>query len=124
MIQKAEIRIGNYVRPDSAAVIFSPVAAIVEDGVRFDLNDRVYGFDQIEPFALSDDLISKYDFIYGRKYFNRDFFDLKKLSPMFWKDYWDFRYNNNSLKYIKYLHEAQNLFYIISGEELTNDFQE
>ena len=81
-------------------------------------NQTVLGFELIKPAAITQEILQKSGFIYGRKYNQTDYYDLIPA----WKDHreqiWDFKLNKHHIKYIRFLHEAQNLFFDLSSTEL------
>ncbi len=117
MVDKAELRIGNFVRGIVVSDKYLIVTEITNNGVH-SLDGSFLDFETIEPIALTDEILIKSGFIYGRKYCFDDFYDFKKVEKDNDEEVWLFIRNNENLRYIKYVHQAQNLFYNLSGEEL------
>lgn len=116
-MQKAEIRIGNFLKPKISAEKFAVVQGITENGIKF-YNGNTCSFAEIEPLKITTEILANSGFVYGRKYDSNEFYDIKKAFDLSGNEVWEFKRNNERLKYLLYVHQMQNLFFEISGEEL------
>lgn len=108
-----ELRIGNYVNDKYA------------DGTLYEVQ---VGIQQIEyphdcqPIKLNEEWIEKFGFKKDYEYFN-----LKELSIKLINDDWvycfymydDYHSVNSAIAIIQHVHDLQNLYFAIKGEELT-----
>ena len=113
MIAKTDLRIGNYVKIITSGENCVQITGVTNEGVHL-LNGTIIAFELVDPVAITQEILIQFGFIYGRKYYHSDFYDIKEVS----KNLWEFKRNNEILKTIKYVHEAQNLFYCLRYEEL------
>jgi hypothetical protein len=121
MVQKEELRIGNLLKPLTTLTDFAIVEGITDTGV-FLSNGSFCIYADIEPIKITAEILEKSEFTYGRKYSGNDFYDIKKAFNLK-NEVWEFKRNNTGLKYLEYVHQAQNLFYFLSGEELKINFK-
>lgn len=117
-----ELRLGNYVhRLDYDLTDDSYHATGEKDIVRVDLDilgNIIDGNENLikgvyEPIPLSNELLHKLGFIIIKD--SEEFFlgDFRIFLPNF------FKYKDCVLNKIKYVHQLQNLFYALTGKELT-----
>ena len=130
MINPAELRIGNKISlmHDASAPIFT-IQEIRSSGVmgyrHSDRGDEYHEFEWLLPIALTPDILIKCGFEKDydgnlRKQFNpvmELFFNEGNYKQMDLRQYGSFISFKHA--HIKYLHHLQNLFYCLSGEELT-----
>lgn len=126
MIQANELRIGNIVQDGNGSIM--RVVSIHDDGTiycDFDGNEGdVWEFDDKTPcygIELTEETLLEWGFILLDKNYKGQDFNVYKL--------WNFTYNTSynkfwinstySFKQPKYLHQLQNLFFNLKGEELT-----
>ena len=124
MIKPTELRIGNYVvwnRFDNPII---KIYGVSERGTWISTDTGTHGveWNEFEPITLTEELLLKCGYIVGNEYsagkrliyavngvFNSG------LSFILWK-------NGDELtcvqKHIKYLHQLQNLYHALTGEEL------
>ncbi|GEM_PF-572951 len=126
-MKASELRLGNYVISKSHNGMLTTVRGIFISEIRLDANPlATYKPTDLEPVPLTKEILSKAWF----EYEDGDFINgLWKLKPDYQKGEiigyglfvklldWT-RTNQNS---IKYLHQLQNLFFAINGEELIID---
>lgn len=136
-MKSTELRIGNIIK------IKNPILKdLIDEGFQKIYTDRttvIYvGYDylgviidnseveimlqDVEPIPLTEEWLLKFGFekkpMYGKH--NRYFFIKNKLYYC-QHDFYSFVYSNNSLeiKEPKYVHQLQNLYFALTGEELT-----
>lgn len=133
MIKANELRIGNYVQynPDAVdkgtEIIPLQITAIDEEA-GFILNDgfsNVYAENEVEPIPLSSELLEQCGF-YNQKYEEWSAFAFKDTPICTHYDgvEWIFKYGYDSdlsFAACEYLHQVQNLIFVLTGEELSID---
>lgn len=117
MVHKTGLRIGNLLRLNASFSRYLFVKEITAEVVHFD-KGYVLKFNETGPVPITPGLLTKAGFIFGRKFCGADFYDLKLKSDFFGAAVWEFKRNNESLTDVQYIHQLQNLYYAISGEEL------
>lgn len=117
MVNKTEIRIGNLLWPDAPVQGYFFVSEIIEDAVNLE-NTFIKKFSEVEPVPITSEFLRQAGFVYGRKFCGSDFYDLKLKRDFLGNEAWEFRRNNKELRDMQYIHQVQNLYYAISGEEL------
>jgi hypothetical protein len=129
MIKANELRIGNilnYTGKGNAAYPSGIVAVneVLSDGINLSMGDStVYEFELLQPIPLTPEILEKVGF---EKDHNTSFFkyplplSIAKLSVNPDNGTVWLRKNGNSLNPIdvKYVHQLQNLYFTLSGEEL------
>ncbi len=118
MVQKAELRIGNLIKANASFTGYFYVTGITDDVVQTD-NGNALKFHQIQPVVLTPEILISAGFIFGRKFFGENFYDVKKKQNFFADTAWEFKRNNESLTDILYFQQLQNLYHALSGQELT-----
>ena len=125
MIQANELRIGNIVKPIISR--FNEKYLIIES-ISFDeinMNFRPYRLDSIEPIPLTEEWLLKLGFTkHHADYFN-DVIYIKNV-PNNNEFEWGLYPNKigsgiqvKNGKLLKYVHQLQNLYFSLTGEELT-----
>ncbi len=117
MVQKTELRIGNLLKLNASFTHYLIVNEIADTVIHFN-KGQICKFDEVEPVVLTQEILFKANFIFGRKFCGADFYDLKLKKDFFGNEVWDFKRNNESLRNVQYIHQVQNLYYALSGEEL------
>lgn len=118
MVQKAELRIGNLIKANASFTGYLFVTEITNDAVQTDKGGTLE-FYQIQPVVLTPEILINAGFIFGRKFCAEDFYDVKRKKDVFGDEAWEFKRNNESLTDVLYFHQLQNLYYALSGEELS-----
>lgn len=118
MVQKIELRIGNLIKANFPFTNFLCVTEITNDFVQTKEGITIR-FDQIQPIVLTREILTGAGFIYGRKFCGNDFYDVKLKKDIFGDEAGEFKRNNESLADVLYFHQLQNLYYLLSGQELT-----
>lgn len=117
MIQASELRIGNYVnvirpRHDEKYLVIESIT-----GTDVNIDFRDYNLEQIEPIELTDEILKKVWFVNG------EWKDKTSANCLFVNDgkiyISDARDTNYSfVAECKYVHQLQNLYYLLVGSEL------
>ena len=118
-MQAKELKLGNYCYcQDEINVIYG----ITKEGfVQYEKDNNVYycGIDELKPIELTEEILLKCGFDV-----NIDIYYLPKMNGYFKKPFKEaehFLYKSNSsdkLSSVKHLHQLQNLYYALTGEEL------
>ena len=127
MIQPNELRLGNYVQDNSWHVV-AKITAITESYIKYeDLDGRKYSSsvskDYLQPIELTNEWLVRLGANKGRLREYR-FVDqpilLAECSTLKgqWFVYVSFSGRFESLHKIQYVHQLQNLFFALTGEEL------
>lgn len=120
MIDIKELRIGNYVQPRNDSGREAKIGTVFAIGnyhVSVNDNNNPYDYHLIEPVLVTEDILSKCNFVKQKLgdtviYFN----PLMELDAYF-------RLNGGVYNIeIKYLHQLQNLFFDLTGQELEIKF--
>lgn len=111
MIKSKELRIGNWVT--NGEKNHTADANVIYDVAMSEFNDGEF---PIEPIPLTPEILEKCGTVEGRCFYTND----KQL--IIWRDlvyskYW-FDCNNQKIE-IKSLHQLQNIYFALTGEELT-----
>lgn len=113
-MEAKELRIGNYIVVNGHIIIVEDVLVC---GINLHHDCWLYDIDELEPITLTEEILLKCGFEikegrFGNEYHLGTFvlFTSELLSISF---VWD-----NFIKDIKSLHQLQNLFYALTGEEL------
>lgn len=130
MIQAEELRIGNWVEHKKewshrSAGIVAPFNFQWEDRDWYALGESTLGLDAVQPIPLTPEILEKAGFIFND---DADWFELKNWNPYVIKKgktallndifrLTTFKVDWN-LAELKYLHQLQNLYYALTGEEL------
>ena len=81
-----------------------------------------WNFDFIKPIPLTQEWLLKFGFI-KRPFQGKDFFVIDNIELYFTerKEFkgWIFNLNENDLRGIHFVHQLQNLYFALTGEELT-----
>lgn len=130
MIQANELRVGNWVlNPDKQKCVIKEISAIgtvCVNNLDFWKEDNNFGYstNEIIPIPLTEEILLKCGFenthglftkedltpVYLRKPFlEADFYHVKTIS-------------GDKLTSIKYLHQLQNVYFALTGQELTINF--
>jgi hypothetical protein len=127
MVNTKELRVGNLVRNNLSGEILKPCDVLC-DGINTDKIEGLnYGF--IEPIPLTEEWLLKFGFnkdyksgYIGIDVHNSDFVltEPKKMGE--WQNGYVFQFtagNVPKFKEIFYVHKLQNLYFALTGEELT-----
>jgi len=122
MIQANELRIGNYLHDPKTGSwlkviqidIDGNISTYVMDRTKFPLPD---GW-STSPIPLTPEILENCGFEKLPHYFSVERFHITKQDN---SDYWwtAFNKNNAHINKIKYLHQLQNLYFALTGQELT-----
>ena len=122
MMDAKELRIGNLIYSRTGTVKIVDVINSTKNTIEFDDNDDDYPIYSCKPIPLTEEILEKNNFEYE---INANRFDL-----LFSLTKYDFCFSiyvhNNEFYYfingrrlfIKYVHELQNIFFTLTGEEL------
>lgn len=116
MIDIKELRIGNYVQPKNDSGREAKIGAVFAIGnylVSVNDNNNPYDYHLLEPVLVTEDILSKCNFVKRELgdtviYFN----SLMELDAHFRLKRVDYNIE------VKYLHQLQNLFFDLTGNEL------
>ena len=111
-MEAKELRIGNYVRWNNTAV--SQMELSDFSNWYNDENSHEYG-DFIKPLPLTEEWLLKFGFKFKEEY--KEFY-LKNITLSVRKNFFEFDYYGDIVN-IKYVHQLQNLYFALTGEELT-----
>jgi len=121
-----EIRIGNFLQDEFGKIRYGYVTQINDSSVRLkmEFSRLLCSYKDVNPIPLTEECVfeleDKYwDFIgFGTRLIYQD-----KLNPAIKieksKTQWAFYFNDELINFKDYLHEAQNLYFALTGEELT-----
>lgn len=116
MIEVKELRIGNYVQPKNNSGKEATVGTVFAIGsylVSVNGNNNQYDYHQIEPVQITGDILSKCEFV--KQEYNDT---VVYYNPLMTLDAY-FRLNIDGYNIeVKYLHQLQNLYFYLTGEEL------
>lgn len=122
MIQANELRIGNWVewvfpnrnnQPNKFQ--FCEIESIRTSLVG--VLGSAYGYDQIQPIPLTPEILEKCGFEFDTITFSKSYLLLAEGDNGF--DVWVGGLSKVKLNPINYLHQLQNLYFALTGEELT-----
>ena len=119
MIEVKELRIGNYAKHFENGIVLTVGRTIAfktpTNTIRVDVDD-------LQPITLTEEWLLKFGFIYTDDVdnLNRDY-KLQEFEIQLHLDVNDFMCCNTIPNYvqIKYVHQLQNLYHALTGEELT-----
>lgn len=119
-MQSEELRIGNYVKAEGHVTKITGI-------LHYDVYTRsgTYGVVYLEPIPLTEELFLKFGFEKCDKLNysglwkkgGNNFFDFDKYSP--WVILYKFDVDLVRVASIKHVHQLQNIYYSITGEEIT-----
>lgn len=146
MIQAQELMIGNKVTciNENAAISYATILSIDGFNRKINVNECKLKFDldngEVRPVPLTPELLKKCGFVehkphsyldatYYYKYINEKtkiFFDANLSDTMVGDSYYERECGNNycdanekpSVNHCQYLHQLQNIFYVLTGEQL------
>jgi hypothetical protein len=119
-----ELRIGNYVlfnKSNNEIGCITSVETFVSNQFKVGFDNRIdikYYDDEIKPIPLTEEWLLKFGFRIGK---TEEYYELEFVE-MFGYDNedWNFKYLGNLIKLdLKYVHSLQNLYFALTGEELT-----
>jgi hypothetical protein len=111
MIQPQELRIGNYVF-DIDGDVFQ-VGEILDIGVKFKKTSLSSRYEKIYPILLTEEILLKCGFLK-----DDNFYHLNNIwISNFYENY--FSLDGFDETKIKHIHQLQNLYFDLTGEELT-----
>lgn len=130
MIQPNELRIGNFVYQsltDMTESIYHSIRSIGEKCVSTNELNEIVPFNKLDGIPLTSEILEKCGFSYDRNYgYNISLVKLSKRLNIPFDSMYNARlirkYYNGFMtisENIKYLHQLQNLYFILTGEELT-----
>lgn len=118
-----ELRIGNLVQVDGAIVKVDSIHTSEQYNTARTENGRLYSFvlDCVEPIPLTDDWLVKFGFIEKDKWFYKEGFCIGYLTT---EDNLQIEYciaghGGWKVLELKSVHQLQNLYFALTGEELT-----
>jgi hypothetical protein len=128
MINQRELRIGNWFKYSQPVQIevFTPygVNLIYDDEGR--MSGTEYTFDEIEPIPLTNAILEKKaGFEKGNDgVYSKDSLEIRYYGMSFAKVDYDSKGIRHFRTYITYVHELQNLYYVLRCEELEINLKE
>lgn len=120
MIKANELRIGNWVEVDDKPAL---VTQIFDSGITCNHNDDITNgeaFKHITPIPLTPEILEKAGFENGCPYSKEYGHTAPKEAFFFENDYYPNEMSNGRSigTEIKYMHQLQNLYFALTGEEL------
>lgn len=124
MINKKELRVGNYVLFSDDSLIFE-VDEICECGISVSNEEEAtyIEFEAFEGIALNKDCMfnlneNYFDFVgFGNRLIYQDkLFPAIKIEKL--KSQWAFYFNHELIQFKTFLHEAQNFYFALTNNEL------
>lgn len=123
MLKETELRIGNIVNYKNENVIVDRISTI---GINSEYGETLYMSEEIEPIPITEDILLKCGFIevfgvkkeYKIKINKKEdilVYNLIVEETSIWTDYGGFYLDNQ----INYIHQLQNLYFALTGNELT-----
>lgn len=126
MIQPQELRIGNHVFDIDGDIM--QIGDILDFGVKFKNTSLGSIYEKINPIPLTEEILLKFGFNkeYQKGYIgidvcNSDFVLTEPLKMGEWQTKYTFQFKTGSVhkfKEIEYVHQLQNLYFALTGEEL------
>ena len=144
-MNKEQFRVGNLVEILTSDTMvnlptgkFGTIQEIREEKVKIRYNYETSDghcvfnrrYNTIRPIKITEEILQELGFIKSKGRWGSDFYILKELEVIFtiehwtdaeedskWHNHWHIKYTIKP-HYIQYVHELQNLFYALTGEEL------
>ena len=117
-MKATELRIGNLVWDDYSGEMI--VSQIYQSNVSLrktiNLSEGIYGIDNIEPIPLTEEWLLKLGFNHNAD--ENEFYWLDEFSIAKRSDFEVFL-NDEYICDLQYFHQLQNLYFALTGEELT-----
>ena len=115
MIQPQEIRIANYIEYNGEIIKLdgSFLCCYIQNELEFPLNPIPLTEEILLKFGFYEIYKSEFSIRYGIENFDEIEFKWNKTFG------WNFYYKTFCIEGIKYVHQLQNLFFSLCGEELT-----
>lgn len=119
MVQANELRIGNWIDFISTPGEFEKVADINSAGVKCPSVNRV-SIEDIQPIPLTHEILEKFGFKKGVYYYTMNEWALSIYKVLPHPDNWLMKFSApcGEIAKISYLHQLQNLYFSLTGEEL------
>ena len=110
-----ELRIGNLVLDEHREIIVvSQIFSYNEGHIRC-ADDNAHDFEEITPIPLTEEWLLKFGFFRKGLCFCKYCFDIELQM-----DSWNFSLSDSNYAFeMKYVHQLQNLYYALTGKELT-----
>jgi len=116
-----ELRIGNLLQDVDGNIV--EVITVYANG-NYEVNSKIHQFtiiekddNLIEPIPLTEEWLLKFGFEFQKGFINDDYWHLKNLHLS--KRFQPFNQQGALIRYeLQYLHQLQNLFFALTGEEL------
>ena len=124
MIKANELRVGNFYdwRQDDTYYGIDTITCITNDSV-LNQNSMIIPFEQMQPIPLTEEWLLKFgleqhvELIFSRE--KKSEFAVKKwINTSLRKVEWIVFFGMTMIRNIKYVHELQNLYFALTGEEL------
>jgi hypothetical protein len=124
-MKASELRIGNLINGYSSIRGLNPFP--IKAGNISQLQDEINGFfnkdcprmiDNIRPITITEEWLVKLGFVKSPAFYAIDLYGgyILYLDNKIYLSYGD--HGNNEVGYIKYVHQLQNLYFALTGEEL------
>ena len=115
MVQFNELRVGNLVHVGNG--IYERVLEILCDSITTETKQGIFDF---EGIPLTPEILEKAGFILRGFYYHFPNHDIFKLEQYKLKNSYWLRHNTQSIDSVRinYLHQLQNLYFSLTGEEL------
>lgn len=110
MINKNELRINNYVKTVYDELGYIKINEILDSVVNSDKTKGI-SYSSLNPIKLTEEILLKCGFKFKKGYFIYEMFNIVNIDNVF--------YCNSNGIYISNLHQLQNLYFALTGEELT-----
>ena len=116
MMERSELRLGNLVFEDETIYSYGINKRVVEMNLDY-FNSYSDTWDMIKPIPLTEEWLKKFGFKWKNTGLRLDKYVLRNQI-----DGWFMYISNESLNFtvhIKYIHQLQNLYFALTGKELT-----
>ena len=117
MIKPQELRIGNYVFDIDGDVL--QIGQILDIGVKFKNTSLSSRYEKIQPIPLTEEILLKFGFFKKLGNYELENFRFHISQPMNFDGFVFCEGYSVITDKIQFVHQLQNLFFALTGEELT-----
>jgi hypothetical protein len=120
-LRAQELRIGNYVNYEQTTHVIHQLTNSICGSYWHKSNasdSYAHTYDEIKPIPLTEEWLERFGF--ERLGNGFEFWESSVFNIEFIRNHWHISYTSNVLcTHIKYVHQLQNLYFALTGEELT-----